>query len=1261
MRMTNRCFKKIFWIMICWIVSVLFLSLSVRSSVYAGEGYGGGQAIRNCDQSLPLEQQTSYINGCIGAVWRWYPTNSNSVYIPGSINYNTCAFDGFTNSGYITGCAEYGGYWRYAFITVRDWDYRQYRCSYNSYLYRYQQVGLQSIGTYGAQNYMSSYFGGGVNYRYGYDRNDGTWDQVRSLYEALKARYPSIYTAGWNQNSSLSWFCGPSTIEEVVQPKRQYTLTGTAVDTNGASLRNVMTDVSSRVEEGQYASVTRRDASGYTFMGWKNSIYDSSYVSTSSSYGTYLSGDKTIYAVYGRVVQEDRGEFSARARVFEGDNTFGTNFKSTGFRQTADLQYLYIDCLNTGCKATFDIYLKLERGTDGVSFYETADGYKYYPTYSTPASMQLCDNGLCSDPDVRTLYPGQQGWCWTLPFNVHGKKPTGYESYEEIGACAIPITSYFYGYSKVETSSGTTISDWVNQVGETTFTQVVSNCPITGCRVKFSHYLSRVQGIGWTDYTITRMSNYQKQVGSATLKNEIEYFNGVANNDYKLEYTEELTLLPGQVVCESLRFKPDNNIYHSNDETTIKMCASALGNAQPNDPSDPALMEDEQLSDAFLDMRVKNASGPSKYQKYQKNVYAKPGHVLNYRATYNPLLQYTYYIIPQKFRLNGSGAIYPSGINLSSTLGAIYNQYRGNMNSWNNAFAISSDFGYSGSFFYDKGSSSKQVETNSHRVGVTDVGRNLSETAQTNLNNQTSMTPGQVSFTLDGNKNNVGNVYTSSRSSQANAYVPYNYDTKLIIEEPDNNGGNNVVVAGEEKTIKYEIDVLPKTNPVTTDGSENEKYATLVRDAVSKIVIYTGDEKGPSDGWGDSKTNDVCNYFGLVSNNSTCILENERTEMLNASGNTSGEKHKLQLTINIPDTTAGTRICVAVASYPSNSGVATNWNDSEGSHRWRISESYCYLVAKKPAYQVWGGSLYSGSTIKTSVVSKNQLKGIGRIDGNIVFGSWAEQVVNAQGAAVGIASGAAMGLANNVAGGGSYEKSGAGYCNNRVPLSLANYSEGANFNTCPHSQVTGNSGISATISNKQSLVGTLPNEDSYINTYNSVVAITLSDVGAKNIIRYNSEKDIKINTSTINEGKTHIVKTARNVTINGNIEYKNETYSGLADIPKVIIYGDNITINCNVTRIDAILIAEKDLNTCVSANINSRENSHSLRINGAIVAGKLLLNRTYGAATGVNSKVPAEIVNYDVSTLLWIRALAEPGRRLGALSTVSTHELAPRY
>ena len=80
----------------------------------------------------------------------------------------------------------------------------------------------------------------------------------------------------------------------------------------------------------------------------------------------------------------------------------------------------------------------------------------------------------------------------------------------------------------------------------------------------------------------------------------------------------------------------------------------------------------------------------------------------------------------------------------------------------------------------------------------------------------------------------------------------------------------------------------------------------------------------------------------------------------------------------------------------------------------------------------------------------------------------------------------------------------------------------------------------------------------------------------------------------------------------------------------------------------------------IKSTINNPENSNQLTINGAIIAKRLIANRTYGAATGANSIVPAEIVNFD-PTLYQFGGSAEANDdTTGRLDVTTMHEVAPR-
>jgi hypothetical protein len=141
-----------------------------------------------------------------------------------------------------------------------------------------------------------------------------------------------------------------------------------------------------------------------------------------------------------------------------------------------------------------------------------------------------------------------------------------------------------------------------------------------------------------------------------------------------------------------------------------------------------------------------------------------------------------------------------------------------------------------------------------------------------------------------------------------------------------------------------------------------------------------------------------------------------------------------------------------------------------------------------------------------------------------------------------------------------------------------------------------------------------------------------------------------------------VIDSERDVHLMSDIHYDDSSsYAAIEDIPKVIIYSKkDINIDCSVQRIDAVLIAEGDINTCTVENVNSSSRSNRLVINGATISNTLTLNRTYGAATQYNSIIPAEIINYDSSLYLWGSKQAD-ATNSGELTEASIRELAPRY
>ncbi|MBR5046062.1 hypothetical protein IKX73_00285 [Candidatus Saccharibacteria bacterium] len=508
---------------------------------------------------------------------------------------------------------------------------------------------------------------------------------------------------------------------------------------------------------------------------------------------------------------------------------------------------------------------------------------------------------------------------------------------------------------------------------------------------------------------------------------------------------------------------------------------------------------------------------------------------------------------------------------------------------------------------------------------------------------------------------------------QADVKIPYNFlnRTAVAIRE-------NPVYAGETMHISnLNVTVGLKQNDITKD-----KYITHVDNAKIKLVAYLSAQGSgsPMESVGSGRDYNICGSLGVYAYEECDELDVLDGLTLNANGTihsdvTENYTNQFGETYSVYDGDAGKYFCVVSALYPANSAEDTNLLP-QGSDSWYVSAPDCKLIAKRPSFQVRGGSVYSSNSIRTSVSKKNNVRGVfGYTPTNrgltVVFGSWAEQSVISNGVVSGFASGAATGMT------GSVEGKTTSYCNSRVPISFANYSQKM-IGLCPTTeqtgqQHTGGSGIAInggkdTVANywlpKETVASIAGNTVNLAATNGYVNTTTL----AGEAIRYTYKNgNLRVTSNgTIGAGITHVVRVDGNLSIESDLLYNDgETYNSVDNIPKMIIYvKGNINVSCNVGRIDAIVATEGTLNTCADANgnvpdINDPARSRQLVVNGAIMANKLVLGRTYGAGAGRASAIPAEILNYDTSVVLWGRSKAE-GDDTGTMMTVYQHELAPR-
>ena len=499
-----------------------------------------------------------------------------------------------------------------------------------------------------------------------------------------------------------------------------------------------------------------------------------------------------------------------------------------------------------------------------------------------------------------------------------------------------------------------------------------------------------------------------------------------------------------------------------------------------------------------------------------------------------------------------------------------------------------------------------------------------------------------------------GNEMTGACS---NVKVPYNFKNSASIEL----GEDMVQVGGTVEIESATVTVGKKSNPdvwcknwVSTgerSGYCPDEYATQVDNATVKLIKYSASSQSGSvrENYGNYDS-DLCAQ-GVIGGSSTgCEIETQEGIYLNQNNNTDGVTNGVQgidLSERTVNAEAGKYYCVRLAIYPYTSGGNTNVDDKEGSHSWYISAPSCVQVGKKPTFQVWGGSVYSAGPIRTNSFIRT-------IEGEKkMFGSWGEQSVVARGSVSGFASGAATSKGSDI-----------NFCKYQTPLTFMNAKKDiAVTGMCSDYQI-GNANIPADMSGKDAIknywwLPTVPVGDG--NSF--VEGITTG--GEKIKYRYSSGDMTIGGYDNITDG-TYVVRSDNgNIYINGNISYADKVYQKASEIPKMIIYAKNIYIGCGVNRVDAILIADGKIDTCANGNginpgIDEESRSNQLKIDGILMAGQVVFNRTYGGGSGVGATTPAEIVNYDTSALLWGRGSAEDNDN-SLLTVVYQQELAPRY
>lgn len=534
---------------------------------------------------------------------------------------------------------------------------------------------------------------------------------------------------------------------------------------------------------------------------------------------------------------------------------------------------------------------------------------------------------------------------------------------------------------------------------------------------------------------------------------------------------------------------------------------------------------------------------------------------------------------------------------------------------------------------------------------------------------------------------NDATVNFSTTQDSLSVRLPYNFTTST-----DLSINKTMVYSGDEDQImvsEVTTSVYTRYNAVTIAD-----YATQVPNAGVRLFAYVS---ASSDGGGIDEmldgSGDLCAALGEDAKQ--CLKLKEATGLtLNSGGSLGGRRGERiweneSLIYNAFDASAGDYMCFASAVSPYSVSGDTDMNGGDG--LWIYSEPKCAIIAKRPIFQVWGGSLYSVGSIDTAYNKKvniynqysddvqNQWKQRGGASVN--FLPWVEEaLVIRDGSTLTVSSGAGSALNPDVRVGVGTNKD---LCKGRANLSFANYSQTIS-ELCGASNIVGKSGIDSGISDREELIdywlgtnaGSYPNTGGTSYTLNGSSGSEITTAtGVK--MRYIKSGDLTLNGSTVPQGVTYLIKSTGTVTISGNIRYNTGSYSTFGSIPKVLIYANNVNIRCGVSEVDAVIVTARGgtVNTCSefadnTSSLNDSRRSNRLKIFGMVITDKIILGRTYGAAANENDRrdpdgIPsdgaaAEVFDYDSSVLIWSEYMAGSAET-DTLQTVYQHELAPRY
>lgn len=473
--------------------------------------------------------------------------------------------------------------------------------------------------------------------------------------------------------------------------------------------------------------------------------------------------------------------------------------------------------------------------------------------------------------------------------------------------------------------------------------------------------------------------------------------------------------------------------------------------------------------------------------------------------------------------------------------------------------------------------------------------------------------------------------------------VPYNY-----IIDPNLNGvEGGVIYLGSEISASANFAVRERINEKVNEstGSSGAKYKTNTKTSKYYTAVFTIDEGTDADGlmgritgsgatrMKDSSSKDTKDFYIQSDYDFENILSGQIGAKIVSS---SADKDNPAKT-TVSEATIGTKYCAVAAVWPADSHNIMNQEDSDNALKVPLGDAQtnalsgdvsgagaywrfeisCQTVGKKPTMSVEGHGVVTGGSVNTSTTN---------FDGR-VFGSWSEYGL----------------IADN----GSTPKFGTG-----ASLAYTQAQRGFNMPSAPY--LSGLSKDSKCIGIQT--VGNLDCEN---------------QVGVTNAREYLSSAET-IKGQIIS--RNGITKSGDKYVISDNIT-KN------ADGTTPIIYADDIKIAPGVEEINAILIADNNLDTCYE-EVDGKEADYTqqgktegnsglkdhcaeqLLIRGAVFAKSITLDRTFGGGGYIYNIAAeslvrrAEIFDFDPT---YIKEVYEKSLDNEPIITTYIKELPSRY